>query len=240
MSTSPAHARPRRPSGANTRKLSILNRSGAEIAAEVDVDKIVQIVTDACTELVGAQFGSFFYNVIDDKGESYTLYALSGVSRDAFSKFPMPRATKVFQPTFKREGVVRSDDILLDPRYGKSGPHYDMPNGHLPVRSDLAVPVTSRSGEVIGGLFFGHAEPARFKPEHEEVLTGIAGQAATAIDNAQLFQAVERELAERSRAEAALQTLNATLEQESSRRSRSAPRRKSNCARCRRWRLSGS
>ena len=194
-------------------KLSILNRSGAEIAAELDVDRIVEIVTDACTELVGAQFGSFFYNVIDDKGESYMLYALSGVSREAFSKFPMPRTTAVFQPTFKGEGVVRSDDILLDPRYGKSGPHYGMPKGHLPVRSYLAVPVTSRSGEVIGGLFFGHAEPGKFKVEHEEILTGIAGQAATAIDNARLFQAAERELAERSRAEAALQTLNATLEQ---------------------------
>ena len=52
-----------------------------------------------------------------------------------------------------------------------------------------------------------------FKSEHEEILTGIAGQAATAIDNARLFQAAERELAERRRAEAALQTLNATLEQ---------------------------
>jgi GAF domain-containing protein len=33
-----------------------------------------------------------------------------------------------------------------------------MPQGHLPVRSYLAVPVVSRSGEVLGGLFFGHAE----------------------------------------------------------------------------------
>lgn len=196
-----------------SRKLTILNRSGAEIAAELDIDRIVQIVTDACTELVGAQFGSFFYNVTDDKGESYMLYALSGVPREAFSKFPMPRNTAVFSPTFKGEGVVRSDDILLDPRYGRSAPHYGMPEGHLPVRSYLAVPVTSRWGEVIGGLFFGHAEPGRFKAEHEEILSGIAGQAATAIDNARLFQAVERELAERKRAEGALQTLNATLEQ---------------------------
>ena len=102
-----------------SRKLSILNRSGAEIAAELDVDRIVEIVTDACTELVGAQFGSFFYNVVNDKGESYMLYALSGVPREAFSKFPMPRETAVFQPTFNGEGVVRSDDILLDPRYGE-------------------------------------------------------------------------------------------------------------------------
>ncbi len=195
------------------RKLQVLNESGAAIAAELDVGKIVQIVTDACTELVGAQFGAFFYNVVNEKGESYMLYALSGVPREAFSNFPMPRNTAVFEPTFMGQGVVRSDDILRDPRYGKNSPYSGMPKGHLPVRSYLAVPVTSRAGEVIGGLFFGHAQPGKFVLEHEELLIGISGQAATAIDNGRLFQAAERELAERRRAEAALQTLNATLEQ---------------------------
>ncbi len=193
--------------------LSILNRTGAAVAEELDVEKIVQLVTDACTELVGAQFGSFFYNVINAEGESYMLYALSGVPREAFSRFPMPRNTAVFEPTFKGQGVVRSDDILFDARYGKSEPYKGMPEGHLPVRSYLAVPVIARSGEVIGGLFFGHEDTGRFLTEHEELLIGIAGQAATAIDNARLFQAREREVMERRRAEVALQALNQTLEQ---------------------------
>jgi PAS domain S-box-containing protein len=198
---------------AESRKLNVLNRTGAALAAELDVDKIVQIVTDACTELVGAEFGAFFYNVVNSKGESYMLYALSGVSREHFDKFPMPRNTAVFDPTFKGVGVVRSDDIRQDPRYGKNDPHYGMPKGHLPVRSYLAVPVVSRSGEVIGGLFFGHGETAKFIEEHEELLIGIAGQAATAVDNARLYQAAEREVAERRRAEEALLALNNTLEQ---------------------------
>jgi signal transduction histidine kinase/ActR/RegA family two-component response regulator len=190
-----------------------LNRTGAALAAELDVDKIVQIATDACTEIVEAEFGAFFYNVINDKGESYMLYALSGVSRENFDKFPMPRNTAVFEPTFEGAGVVRSDDIRKDPRYGKNDPYYGMPKGHLPVRSYIAVPVVSRSEEVIGGLFFGHGEPGKFIDEHEELLVGIAGQAATAIDNARLYQAAEREVAERRRAEEALQVLNNTLEQ---------------------------
>ena len=196
-----------------THKLNVLNRTGAALAAELDIDRIVQIATDACTEIVGAEFGAFFYNVINDKGESYMLYALSGVPREKFSQFPMPRNTAVFEPTFKGAGVVRSDDILKDARYGQSAPHHGMPKGHLPVRSYLAVPVISRSGEVIGGLFLGHGEPGRFLEEHEELLVGIAGQAATAIDNGRLFQAAEREVSDRRRAESALQTLNNTLEQ---------------------------
>ncbi|MEN3349822.1 MAG: hypothetical protein V7632_3457 [Bradyrhizobium sp.] len=193
--------------------LEVLNKVGSTVAGEINLDRAVQIVTDAATELTGAAFGSFFYNVINDKGESYTLYALSGVPREAFSRFPMPRNTAVFGPTFRGEGIVRSDDILRDPRYGKNDPHHGMPRGHLPVRSYLAAPVVSRSGEVLGGLFFGHPEPGVFTERSERLIAGIAAQAATAIDTARLFQAAEREVAERRRAEAALQALNTTLEQ---------------------------
>lgn len=180
-------------------RLEILNRVGVTIAAELDVGKIVQAVVDVGVELTGAEFGAFFYNVLDDSGESYMLYALSGAPRSAFEKFPMPRNTKVFAPTFNGEGVVRSDDIRRDPRYGHNAPRKGMPDGHLPVCSYLAVPVISRAGNVLGGLFFGHGQPARFKLEHETLLLGVAGQAATAIDNARLVQQLEH--------------LNATLEE---------------------------
>ncbi len=193
--------------------LAVLNAVGASVAKELDLEKIVQTVTDAGVALAGAQFGAFFYNVLDEKGARYTLYSLSGAPRSAFENFPMPRSTAIFEPTFKGTAVVRSDDILKDPRYGKNAPRKGMPEGHLPVRSYLAVPVISRGGEVLGGLFFGHEETGRFTAGHETALVGIAGHAATAIDNAQLFRAAQREIAERTRAEGALQTLNATLEQ---------------------------
>lgn len=195
------------------RNLEIVNETGASVALEREHDKIVQMVTDAAVALTGAQFGAFFYNVIDAEGESFMLYALSGVERAAFEEFPMPRATAIFHPTFVGEGVVRSDDILTDPRYGQSGPHFGMPAGHLPVRSYLAVPVTSRTGEVIGGIFLGHKEPGIFDDDHAHLLTGIAGHSATAIDNARLFQAAEKEISDRKCAEARLQELNATLEE---------------------------
>ena len=75
----------------------------------------------------------------------------------------MPRNTAVFAPTFNGEGIVRSDDITKDPRFGRNAPYYGMPKGHLPVRSYLAVPVISRTGEVLGGLFFGHPRARRVR-----------------------------------------------------------------------------
>lgn len=176
--------------------LRTLNEMGKKISAQLDLHNIVQAVTDAATELTGARFGSFFYNVLNEEGASYMLFTLAGVPRAAFDHFPMPRATDLFGPTFRGERVVRIDDVKQDPRYGKNSPYYGMPEGHLPVTSYLAVPVISRSGEVLGGLFFGHPEPGVFTERDEIAVSGLASQAAIAMDNARLYETAKRARAE--------------------------------------------
>jgi PAS domain S-box-containing protein len=203
-----------------TRALGVLNRAGTAVAAERDLERLVQAVTDAGVDLSGAAFGAFFYNLMSETGESYTLYTLSGAPREAFAKYPMPRNTAVFEPTFRGTGIVRSADIMADPRYGKSEPHFGMPKGHLPVRSYLAVPVVSRSGEVLGGLFFGHPQPGMFSERSERLVSAIAGHGAVAIDNVRLYQQLQRELAARTAAEQALRQSNETLEQRAIERAR--------------------
>ncbi|MFN4089457.1 MAG: ATP-binding protein, partial [Alphaproteobacteria bacterium] len=202
------HARMRRETEQALREearvLEALNEVGAAVAAELDLTRLVQVVTDAATELTGAAFGAFFYNAVGETGESYTLYTLSGAPREAFADFPMPRNTAVFSPTFTGERTVRSDDITRDPAYGRSAPHFGMPKGHLPLRSYLAVPVVSRSREVLGGLFFGHPEPAVFNDRAERFAVAIAAQATVAIDNARLYRSAQTEIAERRQTEEAL------------------------------------
>lgn len=166
-----------------------LYRVGTALAQDLDLDTVFARLTDEATALCRAQFGAFFYNVDDPERGRYMLYTLAGVPREKFDGFPMPRNTDVFAPTFAGDGVVRSDDITKDPRYGKSAPYYGMPRGHLPVRSYLAVPVVSRAGEVHGGLFFGHAETAVFTERDERMIVAVAAQATVAIDNARLHAA---------------------------------------------------
>jgi PAS domain S-box-containing protein len=192
--------------------LEILNRLGVVVAAEIDLETVVQVVTDAATELSGAAFGAFFYNVSDEKGETYSLYALSGAPKSAFSSFPMPRNTGVFGPTFRNEGIVRSADITVDPRYGKNDPYFGMPEGHLPVRSYLAVSVLSRSSEVIGGLFFGHPDAGRFSERSERVVAALAVQAGIAMDKARLYRIAQDEIERRKVVEAALRDSEEALE----------------------------
>jgi PAS domain S-box-containing protein len=166
-----------------------LNDVGAVVAASLDRAAIVQKVTDVATELTHAEFGAFFYNVVDQQsGESYMLYTLSGAPKEAFANFPQPRSTAVFAPTFHGEGAVRMNDVTQDPRFGKNPPYFGMPKGHLPVRSYLAVPVKVASGEVLGGLFFGHSKAGVFTAEHERLAAGVAAWASVALQNARLYQ----------------------------------------------------
>ena len=192
-------------------RAELLNQVGVLINSELDGQKLAQRVTDLATELLGAEFGSFFHNVVNEAGESYLLYTLSGAAHEAFSRFPMPRNTEVFGPTFRGEGIIRCDDIKKDPRYGNNPPYRGMPEGHLPVASYLAAPVISRFGTVIGGLFFGHSKAGVFTQEHEDLIEGLASHAAIALDNATLFSQLAQEKNRAEVARNALQRANEDL-----------------------------
>jgi PAS domain S-box-containing protein len=197
-----------------TRVLELLNNTGTLISSHLDLQTLVQSITDAATQLTGARYGAFFYNVVNQQGEAFLLYTLSGAPREAFEKFGMPRNTPLFGPTFRGEGIVRCFDVTKDLRYGTMSPHHGMPAGHLPVRSYLAVPVLSRSGEVVGGLFFGHPDVGIFTERTERIMNGVAAQAAVAIDNARLYEAERAARAEAERVSLIKDHFLATLSHE--------------------------
>jgi|GEM_PF-4882459 len=170
------------------KEAEILVETSRLLSSELEFDELVQKMTDLATHLIGAEYGSFFYNVTDEKGESYMLYTLSGANRADFEQMPMPRNTPLFQPTFGGTGVVRCGDVREHPDFGREAPYHGLPEGHLPVVSYLAVPVVSRNGTVHGGLFFAHSEANRFDARAERLVSGIAAQAATALDSAQAYR----------------------------------------------------
>src|SRR5512141_3085592 len=63
-----------------------LQRVGTALASELDLERVVQLVTDEATSLTHAHFGAFFYNVTDpdNGGDAYTVYTVSGVPREMF------------------------------------------------------------------------------------------------------------------------------------------------------------
>jgi signal transduction histidine kinase/ActR/RegA family two-component response regulator len=56
------------------------------------------------------------------------------------------------------------------------------------VGSVLAIPITLRTGQLVGGLAFVHGARRHFTAQHERLLAGIAAQASIALENARLLR----------------------------------------------------
>ena len=84
--------------------LALLDTTGKTIASQLDLQNVLQTVTDTATQLTGAKFGAFFYNVINEQGEAFLLYTLSGAPREAFEKFGLPRNTADLPSHLHRRG----------------------------------------------------------------------------------------------------------------------------------------
>ena len=175
-----------------TRMLEVLNRTGTALAAELDLERLVQLVTDAGKEVTGAMFGAFSYKQLNGDGEPFSLHTTTGTPRDIFENLSLPsHHSSAPVPNAERE-ILRIDDVLHDARSPRSLTRA-VPSRRGPViRSYLAVPVISRSGELLGGLFFGHPAPCIFTERSQRLLAGIAAQAAVALDNARLYHAVSK------------------------------------------------
>jgi PAS domain S-box-containing protein len=171
--------------------LATLNRLAPVLASILDLKSLVQHATDEARKITGAAYGAFFYNVIKDDGKAFLVYTLSGVPKEAFNRIGMPRSTAGFGLAFPGEGIILANDITDDPRYAQLKSNAEIPAENIPVKSFLAVPVISRSGEVIGGLSFGHPDRAAFADRDLRVVEGIAALVAVGIDNARLYEQVK-------------------------------------------------
>lgn len=162
-----------------------LNRLGLSFVREHDEEALVQRITDATRELIGAHIGAYFVPDASAGDDRFTPYALSGIAREAFRGTSSFGVTPLLAPIHRGEAAVRRDDVRADPLYEGR-----LPPGHPPVVSFLGVPVVTAGGQVLGALFFGHPERARFSSEDQQLVEGVAGQAAIALENARLYRAL--------------------------------------------------
>lgn len=171
--------------------LKYLNDIWESLSQNLDVQNILQIVTDVTTKFSGAAYGAFFYNSLSADGEAMRLFTLSGANREDFMQLGMPRNTEIFKKTFSSKQAFVTSDVTQNPDYGHNAPYHGLPKGHLAVRSYMSIPVISMTGENLGSLLFGHPEPNKFSQEHIKMMQSIASQSAIALENSRLLESVK-------------------------------------------------
>ncbi|WP_374163773.1 PAS domain S-box protein [Arcticibacter sp. MXS-1] len=96
-----------------TKSLEIINSMIRTVSDELNLKNILQKVSDATTQLTGAQFGAFFYHATRREDESFQLYTVSGVTPERFKNLGPVRHTPLFHTTFTGTGVER---LMISPR----------------------------------------------------------------------------------------------------------------------------
>src|SRR5207237_5054880 len=139
-------------------------RLGISLAAELDPDRLAQLVVNEALSLTAAEFGAIF--------SSGRVLASSGLQPP-----PAPRIAALCPA----HAALRVEDLAREPQFAPLNA----------AGSLLWVPIVSRTGGSLGGLLLLHARPAQFSDQHQRLLLGLAAQASIALDNARLLRSLQ-------------------------------------------------
>src|SRR3989442_1271711 len=185
----------------NEKKSCILSRGNFAGSICYDLQRLLQIITDAARKVTSAQYAAFFL-IPEVAGEDtsqpankeiFDLAAISGATpaiEKHFRHLGHVEGIGVLEPVFWGGVSVVVDDVLEDPRY------VGVPHGHIPVRSFLGVQLRTRDGSILGAFLIGDTRPSRFSSRHVELIEALSAQAAVAIHNAQLVARERRAMEE--------------------------------------------
>jgi signal transduction histidine kinase len=176
-------------------ELTQLNRIAIALTSEFDLQRLLQMITDAARKVTAAEYAAFFLipELVEDSASavrtrrnkvSFNLAAISGASPEIahhFRHLGPVEGIGVLHPVFWEGTSILVDDVYQDRRYK------GIPRGHIPVRSFLGVQLKTREGVILGAFLIGDTRSNRFQARHIELVEALSAQAAVAIHNAQLI-----------------------------------------------------
>ena len=166
--------------------LELLHNVGKLIGETLDVEEILKKIINVTTELTISNFGIFYYDNEDAEGNAYNYFANSGASKGVVERLKEFRSDDLFPDSFQ---VLLIEDI--DKAEYKKANFYQYLKSQLDYKSYMAVPVVAKSGQVIGGLLYGHSKKDHFTSEHKLIVANIASQASASLENSKLFERVK-------------------------------------------------
>ncbi len=172
-------------------RMASLLAAGRGLVAELDGQAVLDRILSTAREVTGARYAAL--GILDERRVSLEQFVTLGIDEHARSQIgALPRGRGVLGVLIREPRPLRLADVS---RHAQS---YGFPDGHPPMRSFLGVPIVLR-GAVWGNLYLTEKEDGEFSEADEEAAVILADFAATAIENARLYQISEQRRIEQDR-----------------------------------------
>lgn len=165
-------------------QLNALDQAVRGIGGVLDVDRVLQLITDRVRDLVQAQYAAI--GIVDSEG-AIERFITSGISDEDRARIgDLPRGRGLLGLIIREDRTYRVSDITRHPERHGFPPH------HPEMHSFLGMPIRA-SGSVVGRLYLTNKlGAAQFTEDDQELVEMFALHAGIAIENARLHEQVGR------------------------------------------------
>ena len=163
------------------RILLLLNEIARELTSILNLDELLGRVAELVRRLIDYQMFSIL--LVDSSGEKLQHRFSLRFNENIHLKHEIPLGRGLVGYAAQNKQAVLVPDVTKDPRYVQANPE---------TRSELAVPLIYK-GKVVGVLDLEHTRRGFFTEEHQRTMSTLAAQIAIALENARLYEEIERQ-----------------------------------------------
>jgi len=163
------------------RILLLLNEIARELTSILNLDELLARIAELVRRLIDYQMFSIL--LLDPSGEKLEHRFSLRFNENIHLKHEIPLGRGLVGYAAQHKQAVLVPDVSKDPRYVVANPE---------TRSELAVPLIYKS-KVVGVLDLEHTRRGFFTEEHQRTMTTLAAQIAIALENARLYEEIERQ-----------------------------------------------
>ena len=173
------------------KQLERLLEVGRSLVSELDLETVLGSVLDAARDLTGARYAAL--GILDEQKQASSASSTSDRRADPRRDRAIPRGRGVLGELIRNPEPLRLADV------GSHQRSYGFPANHPPMKTFLGTPVVIR-GEAWGNLYLTEkAGGEEFTEADESVVVVLAAWASVAIENARLYEGLDRRRAELER-----------------------------------------
>jgi signal transduction histidine kinase len=164
-------------------RLRGLLRANRVIVGDLTLPVVLRRIIETARDLIGARYAALGVLSNDGGLEQFIHVGLDDHVVAEIGR--LPEGKGLLGALIDDPHPIRLGTIADDPR------SVGFPEHHPPMSSFLGVPIRIRN-EVFGNLYFTESERGQFSADDEELASSLAATAATAIENARLYEESRR------------------------------------------------